>query len=213
MRILQLRYFATIAQLENVSQAAKHLHVSQSSLSKSLALLEEEMGASLFTRNGRKLTLNAAGARMQEFALMVLQELDYAKDDIRLLSTGAKARIRIGTAGGTDRLSECVAAFRKEHPVALYGDYVEHLKKDKEFYVYERNYLSRKLLVICFFSQKSRRFDAPVGIRLEKGTQVFGNYERNEIVENGFTARPYELRVYLFEPELPKDHYEGLRKA
>ena len=116
MRILQLRYFATIAQLENVSQAAKHLHVSQSSLSKSLALLEEEMGASLFTRTGRKLTLNAAGARMQEFALMVLQELDYAKDDIRLLSTGAKARIRIGTAGGTDRLSECVAAFRKEHP-------------------------------------------------------------------------------------------------
>ena len=51
------------------------------------------------------------------------------------------------------------------------------------------------------------------GIRLEKGTQVFGNYERNEIVENGFTARPYELRVYLFEPDAPKDHYEGLRKA
>ena len=104
-------------------------------------------------------------------------------------------------------------AFRKEHPVVLYGDYVEHLKRDKDFYVYERNYLSRKLLVICFFSPKSRRFDAPVGIRLEKGTQVFGNYERNEIVENGFTARPYELRVYLFEPDAPKDHYEGLRKA
>ena len=103
-------------------------------------------------------------------------------------------------------------AFRKEHPVALYGDYVEHFKKDKEFYVYERNYLSRKLLVICFFSQKSRRFDAPPGIRLEKGVQVFGNYERNEIVDNGFTARPYELRVYLFEPETPKDPYEGLRK-
>ena len=116
MRISQLRYFATIAQLENLSQAAEHLHVSQSSLSKNLALLEDEAGASLFTRNGRKLTLNAAGARMQEFALMVLQELEYAKDDIRLLSTGAEVRLRIGTAGGTDRLSECIAAFRREHP-------------------------------------------------------------------------------------------------
>ena len=104
-------------------------------------------------------------------------------------------------------------AFRKKHPVALYGDYVEHCKKDREFYVYERNHLSRKLLVICFFSEKSRRFDAPVGIRLEKGRLVFSNYERSEVVLNGFTARPYELRVYLFEPEEPKDPYEGLRKG
>ena len=104
-------------------------------------------------------------------------------------------------------------AFRKKHAVAIYGDYVEHSKKDRDFYVYERNYLNRKLLVICFFSRKPRRFDAPVGIQLEKGKLVFSNYERSEIVAGGFTARPYELRVYLFEPDEPKDRYEGLRKS
>ena len=57
------------------------------------------------------------------------------------------------------------------------------------------------------------RFDAPAGINLEKGKMVFGNYELNQVIENGFTARPYELRVYLFDPELPKDPYEGLRRA
>ena len=103
-------------------------------------------------------------------------------------------------------------AFRKKQAVVLYGDYVEHGKNDRDFYVYERNYLSRKLLVICYFSKKSRRFEAPAGIQLEKGTQVFGNYDRNEVVANGFTARPYELRVYLFEPEEPKDPYDGLRR-
>ena len=51
MRIAQLRCFSTIAQLENVSQAAEHLHLSQSSLSKNLATLEEELGAPLFERN------------------------------------------------------------------------------------------------------------------------------------------------------------------
>ena len=103
-------------------------------------------------------------------------------------------------------------AFRKKQEVVLYGDYVEHNRKDRDFYVYERNYLSRKLLVICCFSEKSRRFDAPAGIQLERGKLVFGNYDRNEVVANGFTARPYELRVYLFEPEEPKDHYDGLRR-
>ena len=33
-----------------------------------------------------------------------------------------------------------------------------------------------------------------------------------QIVANGFTARPYELRVYLFDPDEPKDPYEGLRR-
>lgn len=103
-------------------------------------------------------------------------------------------------------------AFRKANKVVLYGDYYEHDKKNKNFYVYERNYLNKKLLVICFFSKEQKRFDAPGGISLRNGTLVFSNYEMNQIVSNGFTARPYELRVYLFDPELPKDHYEGLRK-
>ena len=104
-------------------------------------------------------------------------------------------------------------AFRKENKVVLYGDYYEHDKKDKQFYVYERNYLDKKLLVICFFSKTPRRFEAPVGISLENGSLVFSNYESNQVVVNGFTARPYELRVYLFDPEQPKNHYEGLRKT
>ena len=102
--------------------------------------------------------------------------------------------------------------YRKENRIALYGDYREHLKDNRWFYVYERNYLDKKLLVICFFSKTSRRFEAPAGIRLEKGQLVFSNYKINQIVANGFTARPYELRVYFFDPEQPKNQYDGLRK-
>ena len=116
MRIAQLRYFVTIAQLENVSQASELLHLSQSSLSKNLATLEEELGTPLFYRNGRKLTLNAAGARFLEFSTTVLRELDYVMDDLRLLSPGAEARIRIGAVGFSDGLSRCLAEFRRIHP-------------------------------------------------------------------------------------------------
>ena len=103
-------------------------------------------------------------------------------------------------------------AFRKSSEVVLYGDYYEHYKKDKQFYVYERNYLNKKLLVICYFGADQKRFDAPAGISLKNGNLAFGNYDLNQIVANGFTARPYELRVYFFDPEQPKNHYEGLRR-
>ena len=118
MRLAQLRYFVTIAQLENVSQAAELLHLSQSSLSKNLATLEAELGMPLFFRNGRRLTLNPAGARLLEYSNMVLRELDYVMDDMRLLSTGAEARIKIGAAGLSGELTQCLAAFRQIHPEA-----------------------------------------------------------------------------------------------
>jgi oligo-1,6-glucosidase len=103
-------------------------------------------------------------------------------------------------------------SFRKSHPVVLRGDYREHLKNDRFFFVYERNYLDKKLLVICAFTEKAVRFEAPAGIVLRKGRVVLSNYSHTYDVGNGFTSRPYELRVYLFDPELPKDPYEGLRK-
>ena len=116
MRTAQLRYFVTIAQLENLSQAAELLHISQSSLSKNLSSLESELGIPLFQRSGRRLILNPAGARLLEYSSMVLRELDYALDDMRLLSSGNAARIRIGAAGMSDDFTRCLAAFRKIHP-------------------------------------------------------------------------------------------------
>ena len=88
--------------------------------------------------------------------------------------------------------------FRRENPVVIYGDYIEHLPKSKELFVYERNLAGKKLLVICSYSEKSVRFDAPSGIILDESKQVFGNYDNNFVISNGFTTSPYEMRVYLF---------------
>lgn len=88
--------------------------------------------------------------------------------------------------------------FRRDNPVVIYGDYVEHMPKSRELYVYERNLAGKKLLVICSYSEKCVRFDAPEGITLDETKQVFGNYDNNFVISNGFTTRPYEMRVYLF---------------
>ncbi len=89
--------------------------------------------------------------------------------------------------------------FRKEHEVAIYGDYKEHYKNSDKLYVYERNLNGEKLLVVCSFSEKSVNFQAPAGIDLSKGELVLTNYKLAPLTNNSFVTRPYECRVYYFK--------------
>ncbi len=91
--------------------------------------------------------------------------------------------------------------FRKDHPVVLYGHYRELLPENKNLYVYERLWRNQRLLVICSFTKEQLRFEAPAGYELNKGLNVLSNYDFDFVIANGFTTRPYELRVYLFEEE------------
>ena len=90
-------------------------------------------------------------------------------------------------------------AFRKSEPLVAEGEYKEHLKQSSNFYVYSREAGERKLLVICSFADKETYFTCPEGFDLAKGKLVLKNHDMNLVVNNRFTARPYELRVYLFE--------------
>lgn len=90
-------------------------------------------------------------------------------------------------------------AFRKSEPLVMDGEYKEHLRQSPNFYVYSRESDGRRLLVICSFADKETYFTAPEGFDLLSGKLVLKNYEMNLVINNSFTARPYELRVYVFE--------------
>lgn len=87
-------------------------------------------------------------------------------------------------------------AFRKSSPAVLRGEYREYFPKDRNFYVYERRYFEKRLLVICSFTAGQLRFNAPEGIDLSRWELELSNYEDCFAIGNGFTSRPYELRVY-----------------
>ena len=99
MNIFQLRYFVSVAQLENISKAADLLHLSQSSLSKSIAKLEAELGMPLFQRSGKHIVLNEQGRRFWEFSSMVLRELEFTIDDMNLLANGFGNKLKVGLCG------------------------------------------------------------------------------------------------------------------
>ena len=53
MTLNQILYFQKVARLENYHQAAEELYISQPSLSRSMAVLESELGVALFEKQGR----------------------------------------------------------------------------------------------------------------------------------------------------------------
>lgn len=118
MDLSQIQYFTTAAQLENISRAADLLHLSQPSLSKSIAKLEAELGMPLFDRRGKKITLNVQGARFLECSNVILRELEFALDDMTLLATGSDSKIKIGIAGDSSQMIACMAAFNRQQPGA-----------------------------------------------------------------------------------------------
>ncbi|MXQ52154.1 LysR family transcriptional regulator [Shimazuella alba] len=82
MELLQLEYFRTVARLEHMTEAAGVLHITQSSLSKTIQRLEEDLGVALFDRNGRKLRLNEFGRSFLQRVERALLELEEGKREI-----------------------------------------------------------------------------------------------------------------------------------
>lgn len=76
MDVRVLRYFIAIAQEQNISKAARLLHVSQPALSRQIADLETNLGTKLFTRGKRQIQLTQDGYYLLERAQEIISLVD-----------------------------------------------------------------------------------------------------------------------------------------
>lgn len=61
MKLRVLRYFLMVAKEQSFTKAAEQLNITQPTLSRQLAALEDELGAKLFNRGGHSITLTNEG--------------------------------------------------------------------------------------------------------------------------------------------------------
>ncbi|WP_339202157.1 LysR family transcriptional regulator [Paenibacillus sp. FSL P2-0322] len=115
MELLQLQYFLTVARLEHVTEAARSLHVTQSSLSKTIQRLEEDLGVPLFDRTGRKLRLNEFGSRFLHRAERALFELEQGKQELSDLSSPEHGTLELAVTTAST-LPNILREFRKKRP-------------------------------------------------------------------------------------------------
>lgn len=118
MELRQLRYFVEVAEREHISEAAEHLQVAQSAVSRQIANLEEELGTPLFERVGRNVKLTAIGKIFLEHAVNVLKAADFATKQVEEYLNPAKGTIKVGfpTSLASYVLPTVISAFKKEYP-------------------------------------------------------------------------------------------------
>lgn len=95
MNILQMRYFVAVADNLSFTIASKKLYVSQPSISKQVAALEDEIGMKLFDRTGKKLLLTNSGELLYHDFKILLQNIDELIQKAHDISDSVVGRLRI----------------------------------------------------------------------------------------------------------------------
>ncbi len=117
-----LKSFISIAECGSFTVAAERLHVTQPAISKRIATLEIELGAKLFDRIGRRVSVTESGAKLLPRAQGIIREMEDSKREIRDLSGEVSGQLSIAISHhiGLHRLPPVLQAFSQQYPqVAL----------------------------------------------------------------------------------------------
>lgn len=98
MELRHLKYFIAVAELENVTRAARKLHVSQPGLSRQIRDLEDELGFTLLERSAKSVRLTEAGRVFLGEAKGVLERVEAAVSAARSAARGEAGEIHVGYA-------------------------------------------------------------------------------------------------------------------
>lgn len=94
-RLAALEAFAKVAETQSFSEAARRLRSSKSAVSRHVAALEASLGARLFHRTTRSLTLTEAGRDYFARASRILADLDEADASVTQLQAAPRGRLRV----------------------------------------------------------------------------------------------------------------------
>lgn len=118
MEIRTLRYFLEVAREENMSKAAERLHVSQSTLSKQLKGLEEELGKKLFLRHSFSIELTMEGHLLRKRAEDLLSMADKITKEFSAMDDVVGGTIYFGCAESYQirYLARTIKHFKHQYP-------------------------------------------------------------------------------------------------
>ena len=125
MELRVLNYFLAIAREENFTKAAQQLHITQPTISRQIAQLEEELGVDLFVRSNHNIILTEDGMILKRRAQEILSLADKTKRDFLHEDENLEGVISIGSGEflSTRCLTDCIAQFRRKHPLVRYEFY------------------------------------------------------------------------------------------
>lgn len=118
MNLRQLNYFVAIAEEQQLTAAARRLHISQPPLSYELASLERELGVELVERKPRGVSLTEAGELLYRRALVILDMVGSTEREVEGFGRGYRGTLTIGiiSSSGGQVPNEAMRAFVRDYP-------------------------------------------------------------------------------------------------
>ncbi|MGZ5866133.1 MAG: LysR substrate-binding domain-containing protein, partial [Xanthobacteraceae bacterium] len=118
MDLRDLQSFIAVAEELSFTRAALRLHIAQPPLSQRIKLLEQELGARLFNRTKRRVSLTDAGSALLPFASQILNTSNLAVETVQAIAAGRSGKIAIGAFYSAiyTVLPQIIRPFAASHP-------------------------------------------------------------------------------------------------
>lgn len=119
MELRVLRYYLAVAREENITRAAEILHITQPTLSRQMAELEDELNTKLFERIHRKILLTEDGMLLRRRAEELVSLADKTEQEFKRGGEGLVGLISVGsgvTAAVSDALPELMQTYVEKYP-------------------------------------------------------------------------------------------------
>lgn len=108
--------FVQVADSGSFSATARQLGLSSSAVGKSVARMEARLGARLFRRSTRHLSLTAEGEQFLSRCRRILAEVEAAEQELTASSKGPSGRLRISLPRYSGLFHEVMLAFMRAYP-------------------------------------------------------------------------------------------------
>lgn len=120
MKLEQLERFLTVAKFMSFTKAADYLYIGQSTISKDIANLEQDIGVQLFIRNNRAIELTEGGKLLVREGNRILEEIDDLASMVRKAESQAAGKLMVESI-----------PFNFPHFFSLYKAYCKAYTNDK----------------------------------------------------------------------------------
>ena len=119
MELRLLRYFLTVAKEQSFTKAAEQLHITQPTLSRQMAAFEEDLGITLFIRNGKKISLTDEGILLKRRALEILNLEERTLGELKGKEEVVEGTITIGCGefAAVETLAKICKTYKEKYPL------------------------------------------------------------------------------------------------
>ncbi len=118
MDLHQLRVFRSAVLSGGFTRAGEELHLSQSTVSQHIKLLEDELGCPLFLRVGKRVQVTEAGRVLLPYAERIFRDLKNAEMAVREMNSLKRGTVRLGVGPTTltYRLPNVLGDYKRRFP-------------------------------------------------------------------------------------------------